>query len=389
MTEHGVSVGRSFGYLAGWVLFAVGCLAGVAAALLWAPSDARLLFACFAGAGAVLGLWGFAYYQAERFVLYPDRIQRKTLFRTIARKRGDITGLRAAGNAIMASAPRPGWQPIIPFYVFKNQDWEAWANSCRNLDYEDFQKNLKTIDEAEVLGAGVEDRRAAARGRARINLALYVVALALVLWTTFWPYPRGLPIYISIALPPVACLLAAVFRAVFRISPDGPPTHIDLSILVGAAICGVGLGAMRAPLVDWGHALLFAALAAVLVTVIAAFIADRAKWPWLSVSLGIGFFAFVYAWGSATMLNIMLDEQRPRLVRAHVQGVSGRAHYKPKLGAYVLDDRPFERISMPVAERTFVAHENGEPICALVFNGRFGWRWTQLEPCSSFMRTTG
>lgn len=385
MTTDGVTVGRSAGYLRGWLIFILACLLLAAAVAIWAPPGLKLLSIIIA-MFAPFGLCAYIFSRAERFTLYPDRIEQRGLFRTRSRRLDEIISVSAYQNTLLVKTKGRGWSPTLPFYVFKDPTWLAWIETVRNTDVEAFEKARAAVDADDVLGGNVEERRQTADRRAEIGRWIGLATCALAFWASLWPRPDFLPVYICCAVPLLAVILSCAFPTVFRVLPGAAPTRIDLGFPASMASLGLVMASFASPTVDWPEALAVSALGGAVAAIVAAMLLTGARVERIVSGVLTGVIVGCYIWGGGVFLNIREDNQPPMLAEVRVTDTSGSLRDKPALSMDVAAAEPFKVSHERVPMRTFAAHEAGQPLCAIVHPGRLGWRWMRVWPCREIIR---
>lgn len=381
MNGKGVEVRRSAAYLRIWIGVIAVLAVGTVAAALWGPPEGKPVIVPFLAVFTGLCLFGFAYYRAEAFILYPDRIERRGLFGVRSRRRDEVTGLRSYNGEILLLTSGRGWRPSLPAYVLKNVEWVAWLETCRNLDAEDFEAAAAKVDADDSLGASVDQRRQSADQRGRISKLLAFAGLALLTWIIVTG-ASSLPIYVACTVAPLAVAAALVLPNLFTMTLDGPPGRINLFSLLFGATFGLAIKASNAPIID-GHApLLIGAGMAAAAAGIKLLRLEAVKAMRIMMAVFFGVFALAYGYGASVLLNVLLDDAPPNVLVARVTHTSGRATGEPRMSLQAEGGPDLALSSFRVSSRAFEAHARGGRVCLVVFPGKFGWRWVQVMPCT-------
>ncbi|MFN4092419.1 MAG: hypothetical protein ACK4FG_05945 [Brevundimonas sp.] len=335
--------------------------------------------------GATASLLTFLVFRAERLVLRADRVERIGLWRARSLRRDEILGFRRLESEVLLFDRAKACRLTIPLYAFKNPEWRAWIEGCRNLEIEEINDALKAAEANPDLGHNVADRRRTLDQRLWMTRGIIVLMVGLFAWTIVWPRPSGLPVYLSSAAPFVAIVLSTVRRDLFAIlSGEQVSTRIDLSTMFLGAT-GPALVAMNLPLADWWQPLLVATLIGVVFALLTLRLgAEMVQQHWVIGAI-IGLTVLASSWGGMLALNQALDDQPPMLVRATVLGTHW-SKGRPTLDVEIGGPRPFRMSDVRVSGEVFRAFEAGADLCAGVYPGLFGWRSVRLVKCEAVVQ---
>ncbi|MEK8030338.1 hypothetical protein AACH06_05830 [Ideonella sp. DXS29W] len=296
-------------------------------------------------------------------------------------------GMRAVTRLVVARADGGsmrldgGWESDAAF--------EAWLARLPDLDEINQRAARDAIVSDPAWGDATDERWPRwQRWHATTRVAVLVLS-ALVIASVFWRRDLEAPLF-AVALLPLI-LLAAVSVSSGRLRLDSSPSDLRPS-LYGLLLLSSAALAIRqfseVTLEHWAAILPATALLGALLVAWAWRLSpgrmeDAQRWPMIPVLV-------VYASAVLVLLDTRLDNDRghadPAVVLAkHFSG----GHWR----LFSVDVSPLDvhanKRTYNVSLATYNNVSPGETVCVRQHPGRFGWAWTDIQPCSGAAVSAG
>jgi hypothetical protein len=265
-------------------------------------------------------LFSMAKYRIEVFA---EKIVETGVFKKKEIFLRDIEGFRIVPtqyiNQVQFIRRGTGKKISMSLMMYDSNGFLQWLNgSLRNLDAEEYEKEVKTILTNEELGI-TEQQRADAFERARKYASiLNYISIAAMLWVLIKPQPYEIAIWTVILLPIIVLASSRLFSDIIRF--DGPKKSVYPTIAGPFLMPGIALS-LRAFL-DWNilswHNF-WMPFAGIVVTlsclVLFSFKEVRKKY---GQAIGMIAFCAIYGYGATISLNGITDKSRPACYSAAV-----------------------------------------------------------------------
>jgi hypothetical protein len=383
---------RTYTPSAGWRAFALLSAAFGAFALAgvwyfaivqdWKGVGAAVGMSCVCLALAALGVVNFLWVWRTRVVLSPSSLEVRSL-RTRSVLRSEITEYRVFTHQgvsevrIRTASDKRLFKFTLAFKT--DSAFESWFTGIKNPDVAALDLELKQIANDDRLGTSAASRLENAGRAARVAARLNLIGVLITFWALIYPRPYDLAVALAVALPPLALLLCWRFDGLLTLSDKGNTARGNL---VGLMI-GPGFALVLRALFDWDlvrpTAPIIAAAIVGIVLGLAAFAvsSDFRKAP----GNGLLYFLFlgVYAYGTLTLGNCMLDVSKPQqgvatvIAHRHTTGKGAQAFLSVSRVPADLESSELH-VSFDLYRRTGV----GDRVCVSEYEGALGWHWIRV-----------
>lgn len=351
---------------------------------IWANSVSEAILASRVIATVVALLIGLpgAYMAANMFVrkvvLYPDRIEARSVFGSRFLRRDAILGYRATNGQLLTFTftPRPPAKRSLKVWPgLIDQDFADWFEGLTSFDRAEFEEARREVLSDPALGPDEAARDACLKKLTKLTgySGLGLVILVPGLLFTLGPVWAGC----VLAVAPVVALFAVYLsRGAITLTPstqDGLRPSVE-----GAGFCILFLCALTipCPILDWSLAIGLASMVAVIVFVVTVLSDPRTFRHWDMWVLG-AFIALLYGWGLTIHGNALLDRGKPEIYHAQVEDLQPRDSR-----LYLAPIGPFQgSITANAPESVRKSARVGESVCLNIHPGAFGIRWYDVREC--------
>jgi hypothetical protein len=268
-------------------------------------------------------IYGIFYLVKYRVELFPGRIVEIGVFKKKEIVLEKCEGFRVLPtqyiNQVQFIRKGTGKKISMALMMHDSNGFLQWLNcSLRNLDAEEYEKEVKTILSNEALGV-TEQQRVDAFERARKYASiLNYISLAAMLWVLIKPQPYEIAIWTVILLPIIVLASSRLFSDIIRF--DGPRKGVYPTIAGPFLMPGIALS-LRAFLdwniLSWNNFWMpFAGISVTLSCLLLfSFKEVRKKY---GQAIGMITFCAVYGYGATISLNGINDKSRPACYSAAV-----------------------------------------------------------------------
>jgi hypothetical protein len=337
----------------------------------------------FAGLGAYL----LVFVLTARLVLYPDKLEATDFFSSKTVQKTDIEGWRTFsgqyGSSLIFVLREPAGKTLkIPDYFARDASYSKWLGGLQNLDRRDFadsKKRMKRIASGSGSPGEGAERIRQAQTTAK---ALSWIAGATAAWGWFYPQPYALVIWILVAIPIFAMVLAVKGRGIYDLEGKRNQPRPSLAIPLIAPGCVLGLRALLdVHVLDW-KPLLFAAVTVSLGLAVFLARTDPENQARMTAAVFVMWFMLVvYSYGTLMELNSIADRSEPTVIEASVVGKrisSGRSTtYYLVLGPWgpraTAED-------VTVSRSVYYAVRKGNTVIVRLYGGFFHVAWYSVTP---------
>ena len=313
----------------------------------------------------------------DRTVLMADRVEVRKLFGVHTLNRGDVTGIRRGENGLLLCSRHGEQQDFeVTWRVLSNPAWVAWLNTLKNFDVEKALAEEAKLEADPRFGETVGRRRETLSRLRRADRWLSLLAVGIMIWAFFWPRPYELAIFVLGLTPLVVAVIFLRWRSIFSVVEAPFALALLASILI----------ALRAMLdiqtFDPWPGYWTAGGVALLAALISARLAGETRW-WstLLIAAVVGVPVYLWAWGSVSLANVLLDRSKSELIRTTVikRSESDDKHPVVTLRAEPPGGEQFEDLQL--SKQRFAAAAPGALVCLKVYQGQMGWRWGYIADC--------
>lgn len=339
-----------------------------------------LALVCLALAGLIL-----ASMSQWATVLYPDRIEARSLFRTSYMRKAEIAGYRPRqpryGPPIRRLVSRLSSAKPLSIYVFRRDAaFDAWFDGIPDLDEADLQAASARLLEDPALGSTRAQREArlALLKRIAIGFSILTAMLGAAVW--FVPEPPKVAVLALMLVPPSTLLLVWWSKGGIGLVPTkaDPRPNIILGLFAAFPLI---LRAIQIQTLD-GPALVMGCVG-VTAAMLGGLWALTPK-PVKEVSALIypAVLSLAYGWSSVILINQIGDTGKPRVTQAividkwvhHGRSTSWNlkvAPWGPVRNAEVLGVQP----------NLYNALQRGDLVCMNLYPGALGMGWYVPHLC--------
>jgi hypothetical protein len=319
-------------------------------------------------------------------VLYPDRIERRDLFRSRSMSRADLRGYttQAPRNSfpMMKLFAKEGLGKALTIMVFcPDPAFHHWFEGVADLDALERKTARKALFADPAFGSTPKARRANIR-RARIfgRWANGIGAGALI-WAFMWPHPYSAAVIASGLCMIVGVGLVAAMRGQLALFDEKGSARTDVGLLLFGSL-GLTLRALLdVAIFSWSEvvapvAALTAAMAAL------AFAADRRLFRNAGVPIATVILVTAWSYGVVVEADSLLDRSRATIFPVQVLDKS-ESHGRTT--SYTFNLPPWgprtEAENTEVNGALYRQTTVGSTVCIYLYPGALHIRWFDVDRC--------
>jgi hypothetical protein len=332
------------------------------------------------------GIYLAAYALRSRLVLDGSRLVVRDVFKEKTADLSEIEGFRTIssrdGSYTQLSLKEGRGKITISQSFDTDDEYRCWFQQITDLDARDRDALLAEITQDAELGATPEERLNALKQAKTINILAIAVTVAAAAGLNFGTVNLRLPSAVALALMPVAVLLlmqrSPLLYQFFKKKAD---PRAEVSFVLIAAGFGLLFRIRETEFISLQPLLLLIAVVA-LIFVAAFFNSARRNSSPAGAFIGLLFFAGIYSYGLAVVMDTVADRSN---ATTYMVSVMGKHESHGKSTTYYLELAPWGPVEKPnklsVSSSIYSNAEAGDAVCLGVHPGRLHAAWYQLTEC--------
>jgi hypothetical protein len=333
-----------------------------------------------------IGIYLAAYALRSRLVIDGARIEVRGALKEYTADFSQIEGFRTIssrnGSYTQLSLKEGRGKITISQSFDTDDEYRAWFQQLTDLDARDRDALLAEISRDAELGSTPEERLNALKQAKTINILAIVVTIAAAAGLNFGAVNLRLPSAVVLALMPVAVLLliqrSPLLYEFFKKKAD---PRAEVSFVLMAAGLGLLFRIRETEFVSL-QPLLFLIVPVALVFLAAFFNSARKNSSPAGAFIGLLFFAGIYSYGLAVVMDTVADRSN---AATYMVSVMGKHESHGKSTTYYLELAPWGPVEEPnklsVSSSIYSNTEAGDSICLALHPGRLHAQWYQLAAC--------